>query len=84
MPIGSECSAEREDNPGDDLALESPWLLLNRPGQRRFWALITADDALCLLVGVSLSGDGSDIPTMAFAGAVAQDQSLPSTEALSP
>jgi hypothetical protein len=83
-PIGSECSVEREDRPGDGLALESPWLLPNLPGQRRFWALDTADDALCLLVGVSRSDVGSDIPTMACAGAVAQVQSLSKREALSP
>lgn len=83
MPIGSEGSPERGDGPRDGRALESPWLLLNWPGQRRFCALVTADDALCLLDGASLSDAGSDIPTMAKAGAVARNQALSSRQALS-
>lgn len=75
-PMGSEGSPKREDTPGDGRALESPWLLLNWTGQRRFWALATADDALCLLDGVSRSDGGSDIPTMILADAVARAQSL--------
>jgi hypothetical protein len=83
MPIGSEGSPVREDNPGDGRALESPWLLLNWVGQRRFCALLTAEDALCRLVGASLSDAGSDIPTMALADVVARDQALSSRQALS-
>lgn len=75
MPIGSEGSPEREDSPGDGRALESPWLLLNWAGQRRFCAAVTADDALCLLDGASLSDVGSDIPTMILADAFARHQS---------
>lgn len=83
MPIGSEGSPERGNNPGDGRALESPWLPLNWPGQRRFCALVTADDALCLLDGASLSEAGSDIPTLAHADAVARNQALPSRQVLS-
>jgi hypothetical protein len=78
MPMGSDGSPVRADNPGDGRALESPWLLLNWTGQRRFCAVVAADNALCLLDGASLSDAGRDIPTVALADAVARNQALSS------